>query len=130
MTTPNFTLLSDYGMQYGLVQYEDGSYGVCNVCHYNPPGNTNPNVPFTGITLPMNPGQPSQEGSKVEWYTKSNNILPYTYATIDETLTNLHEALGGLQQLGVDVDTPENNPFRGQFTKSDFPDDPRYWPPS
>lgn len=125
---PSFTLLGDYAQQYGVVQYTDGSFGVCNVCHYTPPGNSDPNIPFTGLVLPFDPGSPSQEGNKLAWYTKSNNILGRTYATFNEAKDKLHETLGGIQQLGVDVDNPYNNPFRDQFTKSDFPDDPRYWP--
>lgn len=122
MTTPTFTLLPDYGEQYGIVLYTDGSYGACNVNHYEPAGNSDPNIPFTGLTLPFDPGDPAQEGSQLAWATKANNMLGRTYSTAAEAEAKLHEVVGGVHELGVDVFEPANNPFKDQFTKSDFPD--------
>lgn len=120
--TPTFTLLPDFGMQYGIVQYADSTFGACNVSHFEPAGNSDPNIPFTGLILPFDPGNPAQEGPQLAWATKANNMLGRTYATAAEATTKLHEVLGGIADLGLDVFNPANNPFQSQFTKSDFPD--------
>lgn len=118
---PIFTPLSDYAGQYGVVQYADSSFGVCNICHYNPPGNSDPNIPFTGLVLQFDPGSPSQEGPQLAWATKANNMLGKTYATSTEAVEQLHEVLGGVFDLGQDSFNPANNPFQSQFVPTDFP---------
>jgi hypothetical protein len=118
---PSFTLLQDFGQQYGVVQYDDASFGACNVGHFNPAGNSDPNRPFTGITQPYNAGSPAQEGHLIAWADKANNLLGRTFLLQDEAIEKLHEVLGGISKLGVDVFALENNPFKDQFTKSDFP---------
>jgi hypothetical protein len=49
-------------------------------------------------------------------------MLGKTYATSAEVVTQLHEVLGGIYDLGQDSFNPANNPFQSQFTHSDFPD--------
>jgi hypothetical protein len=122
LITPSFSLLPDFAMQYGVVQYGDSTFGICNVSHFNPPGNSDPNIPFTGITISTDPGSPSQEGAELAWATKANNMLGKTFATSAEAIEQLHEVLGGMANLGLDQFNPANNPFQSQFTKSDFPD--------
>jgi hypothetical protein len=119
---PVFTLLTDYAQQYGIVKYEDSTYGACNVSYFNPPGNSNPDIPFTGITIPTDPGSPSQEGHLLAWSNKANNMLGRTYSTFNEAKTQLHQVLGGIHELGIDGFALENNPFKDQFTHSDFPE--------
>lgn len=105
-----FTLQTLYAGQYGVVQYDDGSFGVCHVDHYN---------------------TPTQEGALPSWEQKSNNMLGKTYDTLAEAQSVLADTLGGLSDLGLDVDNPANNPFRDQFVASDFPDgmtDYNAWP--
>lgn len=122
MTLPNFTLISDFAQQYGVVQYVDSTYGVCNVSHFNPDGNSDPNQPFTGLILQFDPGSPSQEGAQLAWATKANNMLGKTFSTSAKAIEQLHEVLGGMADLGLDPFNPANNPFQSQFTHSDFPE--------
>jgi hypothetical protein len=129
MINYTFTLINDYGQQYGIVLYPDGTYGACNVSHYEPAGNMNPSQPFNPAN-PLDPNNPTQEGSQLAWATKANNMLGRTFSTFAAAQEQLSEVLGGMKELGQDVFNPAHNPFQNQFTHSDFPDgqtDQEWW---
>jgi hypothetical protein len=98
---PVFTQLTNYAGQYGVVQYDDETFGCCNIDHFT---------------------SPTQEGSNPAWAVKANNMLGTTYNTSQEAQDQLHQTLGGLYNLGQDTSNPLFNPFQDQFTASDFPD--------